>query len=203
MRAVVLGVQPSVPAASQAHTDEMGVSTTALENQRDRVDTGGAAARGRDAARLATPVGHAVRASHPRWVPGSTSPVLTGQHVASIAHRLQAWRGTWAAPLPGHALVLVDQQRRVSTAGVVTEDGHAQERRGIAQGLSSVSAGDLWIADRHVCPRGRRGGIARREAAVLLRQPGQWPGERLGAPRRQGVPRRGPVLAPAMRVDGW
>jgi hypothetical protein len=89
-RAVVRGVQPSVPAASQAHKAEMGVSTTALENQRDRVATEVAAALGRDSARLAPPVGHAWRACHPRGGPGSTSTVLDGHQWASTAQRLQA-----------------------------------------------------------------------------------------------------------------
>jgi len=83
---------------------------------------------------------------------------------------------------------------------VVTEAGHAQERRGIAQGLSSVRAGDLWSADRHVCPLGLLGGSARREAAGLLRPHGPWPGELLGAPIRQGVTRSGTVCAQALLV---
>ena len=97
MREVVLGVQPSVHAAYQAHKEEIGVSTTALYNKLDRIETGVAAALVRDSARLAIPVVHALRASPPRWVPGSTSTVLDGNHVAATAHRLQAWRGTWAA----------------------------------------------------------------------------------------------------------
>lgn len=200
MSEVVLGVQPSVHAASQAHKEEIGVSTTALSHKLARVETGVAAALGRDAARLATPVVHALRASHPRWVPGSTSTVRDGKHVASTAHRLPALRGPWAAPLPGQARVIVDQQRRVITEVVVTEDGHAQERRGSAQVLESVSAGDLWIADRNVCTLGLMGGIARREAAFLLRQHGPWQGELLGAPIRQGVTRSGTVFAQAMLV---
>src|SRR6266487_6184035 len=69
MSEVVLGVQPSVHAASQAHQEEMGVSTTALYNKLDRVETGVAAALVRDSARLAVPVVHALRASHPRQTP--------------------------------------------------------------------------------------------------------------------------------------
>ena len=45
------------------------------------------------------------------------------------------------------------------------------------------------------------GGIARREAAFLLRQHGQLPGERLGAPIRQGVTRSGTVVEQAMLVS--
>ncbi len=43
-------------------------------------------------------------------------------------------------------------------------------------------------------------GIARREAAFLLRQHGQLPGELLGAPLRPGVTRSGTVCAQAMLV---
>jgi hypothetical protein len=173
MSEVVLGVQPSVHAASQAHTEARGVSPTALYNKLDRVETAVAAARVRDSARLAAPVVQALRASHPRWVPGSPIKGLDGNHWASTAHRLQELRGTWAAPLPGQACVLVDQQHRLITDVVLTEDGHAQERRGIARVLHRVSAGDLWIADRNFCPLGLMFGMACRGAAFLVRQHGQ------------------------------
>jgi hypothetical protein len=200
MREVVRGVQPSVHAAYQAHKEEIGVSTTALYNKLDRVATVVAAALVRDAARRATPAIQAVGASHPRGVPGYTPKSLDGHPLGSTEHRLQDWRDSWAAPLPGQALVSLDQQRMVITDVVLEEDGHAQECRGIAQGLYRVSAGALWIAARNFCTRGLRGGIARREAAFLVRQPGQVQGERLGTPTRQGVTRSGPVYEHAMLV---
>ena len=82
------------------------MSTTALYNKLDRGETSVAAALVRDSARLAEPVIQALHASHPRWVPGSTVKVLDGNHWSATAHRLQEWRGTWAAPLPGQALVV-------------------------------------------------------------------------------------------------
>jgi hypothetical protein len=66
--------------------------------------------------------------------------------------------------------------------------------------LYSVSAGDLWIADRNFCTRGLMFGIARRGAAFLVRQHGQMHGERLGTPTRQGVTRSGTVYEQAMLV---
>lgn len=66
-RAVVLGGQPSVHAASQSQKEAIGVSTTALDKKLDRIETGVAAALGRDSARLAEPVIVALRASRPRW----------------------------------------------------------------------------------------------------------------------------------------
>jgi hypothetical protein len=70
MSAVVLGVPPTVHAASQADTAALGVSTTALYHKRDRVATGVSAALVRDSAALAEPVVKAWRATHPRWLPG-------------------------------------------------------------------------------------------------------------------------------------
>jgi IS4 transposase len=200
MSEVVLGVQPSVHAAYQAHKEEIGVSTTALYNKLDRVETAVAAALVRDSARLAAPVVQALRASHPRWVPGYTIKVLDGNHLASTEHRLQELRGTWAAPLPGQALVILDQQRRLITDVVLTEDGHAQERRGITRVLHSVSAGDLWIADRNFCTLGLMFGMACRGAAFLVRQHGQLQGELLGTPTRQGTTRSGTVYEQALML---
>ena len=90
----VLGVHPPVPAASQANKDARGVSTTALYNTLDRVEPGVSAALVRDAAERAEPVSKALRASHPRWLPGSQSKGLEGHHCSSTAPRLKAVRGT-------------------------------------------------------------------------------------------------------------
>ena len=200
MSEVVLGIQPSVHAAYQAHKEEMGVSTTALYNKLDRVETTVAAALVRDSARLAAPVVQALRANHRRWVPGYAIKVLDGNHLAATEHRLQELRGTWAAPLPGQALVVLDQQRMVITDVILNEDGHAQERRGIPEVLHRVSAGDLWIADRNFCTLGLLCGIARRGAAFLIRQHGQLQGELLETRTRQGVTRSGTVYEQAMLV---
>ena len=62
----------------------------------------------RISATLAEPVVKALQASHPRWLPGYQIKVLDGNHLSSTEHRLKALRGTWAAPLPGHALVVLD-----------------------------------------------------------------------------------------------
>jgi hypothetical protein len=112
---VVLGVHPTVHAAYQANKDAIGVSTTALYNKLDRVETAVSAALVRDSAALAEPVVKALRASHPRWLPGYQIKVLDGHHVSATEHRRKALRGTWAAPFPGQALVVLDQQRMLIT----------------------------------------------------------------------------------------
>ena len=98
MREGVLGVHPNGHAAYQANKDAIGVSTTALYNKLDRVETAVAAALVRDSAALAAPVVKALRASHPRWLSGYQSKVLDGHHFSSTAHRLKALRDTGAAP---------------------------------------------------------------------------------------------------------
>ena len=112
---------------------------------------------------------------------------------SSTEHRLKELRGTWAAPLPGQALVVLDQQRMLITDVFLSEDGHAQERRLIAQVLQHVEADHLWIEDRNFCTLGLMFGMARRGAAFVVRQHGQLQGELLGRLTRQGTTRSGPV----------
>jgi len=126
--------------------------------------------------------------------------VLEGNHLSPTAHRLKAWRGTWAAPLPGQALVVLDQQRMLMTDVLLSEDGHAQERSLIAQGLQHVRADQLWSEDRHVCTLGLMFGMARRGAACVVRQHGQVQGEFLGRPTRKGASRSGPVYEQPLYV---
>ena len=200
MSEVVLGVHPTVHAAYQTNKAAIGVSTTALYNKLDRVETGVAAALVRDSAALAEPVVKALQASHPRWVPGYQIKVLDGNHLAATEHRLKALRGTWAAPLPGQALVVLDQQRMLITDVFLHEDGHAQERRLIAEVLQHVQADDLWIEDRNFCTLGLMFGMARRGAAFVVRQHGQVQGELVGRLTRQGTSRSGSVYEQPLLV---
>src|SRR5438128_841283 len=200
MSEVVLGVHPNVHAAYQANKDAIGVSTTALYNKLDRVETGVSAALVRDSAELAEPVIKALRASHPRWLPGYQIKVLDGNHLSSTEHRLKELRGTWAAPFPGQALVVLDPQRMLITDVVLSEDGHAQERSLIAQVLQHVEEDQLWIEDRNFCPLSLMFGMARRGAAFVVRQHGQLQGECFGRANRTGTTRSGPVYEQAMLV---
>jgi IS4 transposase len=200
MSEVVLGVHPTVHAAYQANKASIGVSTTALYNKLDRVETGVSAALVRDSAALAEPVVKALRASHPRWVPGYQIKVLDGNHLATTEHRLKELRGTWAAPLPGQALVVLDQQRMLITDVFLNEDGHAQERRLIAEVLQHVQADDLWMEDRNFCTRTLLFGMAQRGAVFVVRQHSQLQGEYLGRPIRKGASRCGAVYEQPLLV---
>ncbi len=200
MSEAVLGVHPTVHAAYQATKEAIGVSTSALYNKLDRVEPRVSAALVHDSAELAEPVVKALRASHPRWIPGYQMKVLDGNHLSATEHRLKALRGPWSAPLPGQALVVLAQQRLLITDVILSEDGHAQERSLIAEVLQLVEADQLWIEDRNFCPLGLLFGMARRGAVFVVRQHAQVQGELLGRAKRTGTTRSGPVSEHAMRV---
>jgi Transposase DDE domain len=109
-------------------------------------------------------------------------------------------RDTWAAPLPGQALVVLDQQRMLITDVFLSEDGHAQERRLIAAVLQHVKADDLWIEDRNFCTLGLMFGMTRRGAAFVVRQHGQLQGELVGRLTRKGASRSGLVYEQPLLV---
>jgi hypothetical protein len=200
MSEVVLGVHPTVHAAYKTNKDRIGVSTTALSNKLDRVEPAVSAALVHDSAELTEPVIKALRASHPRWIPGYQIKVLDGNHLSATEHRLKELRGSWAAPLPGQALVVLDQQRMLITDVILSEDGHAQERSLIPEVLQLVEADQLWIEDRNFCTLGLMFGMARRGAAFVVRQHGQLQGELWGRAKRTGTTRSGPVYEQAMLV---
>src|SRR5713101_4304923 len=151
MGQVVLGVQPSVHAAYQAQAAQLGISDQAIYDKLRQVELRVSAELVRDAARQAAPVIGALQAELPPLVPGYRTKILDGNHLAASDHRLEALRHTWAAPLPGQILVVLDQQPMLATEVVLCEDGHAQERSLLGQVLPLVEQDDLWIADRNFC----------------------------------------------------
>jgi len=95
MSEVVLGVHPTVHAAYTANKrGNWGVDHCPVQ-QLDRVEPEVSAALVHDSAALAEPVVKALRASHPRWIPGYQIKVLDGNHLSATEHRLKALRGTW------------------------------------------------------------------------------------------------------------
>jgi hypothetical protein len=200
MSQVVLGLQPSIHAAYQAQAQELGVSDQAVYDKLNHVELGVSAELVRDSARQAAGVIDALAAGRPALLPGYRTRILDGNHFSATEHRLAELRGTWAAPLPGKALVVLDPQRMVVPEVFLCEDGQAQERSMLAAVLGTVQAGDLWIADRNLGTLAFMGGIAARAAAFIFRQHGQLKGELLGEPQSRGKTRTGKVSEQALRV---
>jgi Transposase DDE domain len=198
---VVLGVHPSVHAAFQALEEkDATVSLTAVYNKLDRVEPVVSAALVRDAAQQTAPLIDALGARLEPWLPGYRCRILDGNHLAATEHRLEELRTTWAAPLPGKILVVLDQERMLAEEVFPTEDGHAQERSLLDATLESIRAGDLWIADRNFCTFKFLFGIARRLGFFLIRQHGTVKGKLVGRRRKIGRCPTGMVYEQAIEL---
>lgn len=198
---VVLGVHPSVHAAFQAlDENEATVSLTAVYNKLDRVEPVMSAALVRDAAQQTAPVIDALGARLQPWLPGYRCRILDGNHLSATEHRLEELRTTWAAPLPGKILVVLDQERMLADEVFLTEDGHAQERSLLEATLASVRARDVWIADRNFCTFKFLFGIARRLGYFLIRQHGSVKGRLVGRRRKIGRCQTGMVYEQAIEL---
>lgn len=200
MSQVVLGVQPSVHAAYQAQAEKLGVSDQAVYDKLNRVELGISAELVRDSARQAAPVIGALRAKVPPLLKGYRTKILDGNHLSATQHRIEELRTTWAAPLPGKALVVLDQELMVASDVFLCEDGHAQERSLLGEVLSSMAENELWIADRNFCTIDFLLGIASHQSRFVIRQHGQLKGELIGRRQTKGKSSSGQVYEQKLRI---
>jgi IS4 transposase len=200
MGQVVLGVQPSVHAAYQALAEQIGVSDQAVYDKLKRVELGVSAELVRDSARQATPVIRALRATLPPFLKGYRTRILDGNHLSATDRRIEELRTTWAAPLPGKILVVLEQELMLASEVFLCEDGHAQERSLLTEVLSSVGHDELWIADRNFCTTQFLTGIASRLGSFVIRQHGSLQGELLGVRKARGKTATGHVYEQNIRI---
>lgn len=207
MSEVTFGWQPSVHAAYQSRIEEAEVSITALYNKLNRVEPNVSAELVRDSFRQAEPLVRLLPASGPSWLAGFHVKVLDGNHLAATEHRVEELRSTWAAALPGKALVVLDQECMLIRDVFLTEDGHAQERSLPATAdlrledvAETVEQNDLWIADRNFCTQPFLCAIAARRGRFLIRQHGQLQGRLLGKRKHAGATETGIVYGQKMLI---
>jgi IS4 transposase len=197
---VVLRVEPSVHAAYQRREEELGVSPAAVYNKLNRVELAVSAALVNDSAQRARTLIAALRAPLEPWLSGYRCRVLDGNHLSGTEHRIEELRMTWAAPLPGRALVVLDPQWMLATHAFLTPCGHASERTLLDDVLTVVEARDVWIADRNFCTLGFLFGIARRLGFFVIRQHGSLQGTLIGERRRCGRIHTGVVYEQAIEL---
>lgn len=200
MGQVVLGIHPSVHAAYQSQAEELGVSDQAVYDKLNNVELVVSAELVRDSARQAAPVIHKLRAKLPPLLKGYRTKILDGNHLSASEHRIEELRSTWAAPLPGKILVVLDQELMVASKVFLSEDGHAQERSLFDEVLPSVEPGDLWIADRNFCTVGFMFGIAARGGSFVIRQHGQLKGTLVGSRKSKGKTSTGKVYEQKIQI---
>ncbi len=200
MQAVVLGTEPSVFAAYRKRRHHLPVSDDALYNKLKGMERGVSAALVRDSAERAEAVIDALHARHAPWLPGYRVRILDGNHLSATEHRLEPLRATWAAPLPGAILVVMDPELDLATEVFLTPDGHAQERSLLDDVLPVVRERDLWLADRNFCTLKFLFDIAAKKAYFLVRQHGKVHGCLKGQRRFVGESSTGKVYEQALEL---
>jgi hypothetical protein len=200
MARVVLNQEPSVHAAYRKLEDQIPVSDQSVYNKLQHVELAVSAGLVQDSARQVAPVLKALRAGLPPLLPGYHVKILDGNHLAATEHRLQELRRTWAAPLPGLVLAVLDQEQRTVTDVLLSEDGHAQERSLLAEVYPLVRKGDVWVADRNFCTLGLIWEIFARGGFFVFRQHGNVTGELLGERKPRGRCATGRVYEQRLRL---
>ena len=200
MQAVVLGAEPTVYAAYRKRRHTLGVSDQAVYDKLDGMELGLSAALVQDAAQQAAPVIDALAARRAAWLPGYRVRLLDGNHLSATEHRLAELRTTWAAPLPGTALVVLEPETGLATDVFLTPDGHAQERALLDDVLAIVRERDVWIADRNFCTLKFLIAIGQRCGGFVIRQHGTLKGRLRGRRRFQGEGPTGKVYEQALEL---
>jgi hypothetical protein len=202
--AVACRMYPAVHAAYQDDADRLGVTVRALYDKLARMEPTVGEALVRHTAAQLKPVLQQLGATLPPLVPGYTTKILDGNHLAASQRRLGELRDVAAGPLPGQTLVVLEPEYQLASAVLCCEDGHAQERSRLDRVLAHVQAKDLWVADRNFCTTGFLFALARRRARFVMRQHGStlhW--EREGPRRRVGEVPEGVVYEqPLWLEDG-
>ena len=201
MQSVVLGVEPSVFAAYRKRRHTLPVTDDSIYNKLKGMELGVSAALVRDSAERATAVIDEFKARRAPWLPGYNIRILDGNHLSATEHRLEPLRDTWAAPLPGKILVVMDPELGLACEAFLTPDGHAQERALLDDVLATVRAKELWIADRNFCTLKFLFEIADKSAFFLIRQHGQIQGRLKGRRRYLGQSSTGKVYEQAIDLE--
>jgi hypothetical protein len=198
---VATGGRRSVNDAYLAREEEFTVSVASVYNKLNRIETEVSRQMVRQTAmRLADIVAQLAPRRQP-LLAGYRTKILDGNHLAATEHRIEELRSIAAGPLPGHALVVLEPDRMLATDVFPCADGHAQERSLLPQVLTTVEARDLWIADRNFCTTGFLFGIAKQDAAFVIRQHKQnLTCELLGERHKIGRCPRGMIYEQQMQI---
>ena len=203
MSDVVLGKQPSVNAAYRKLQDRMGVSLNAVYNKLDRVEPRISQALVRHSYQQVSEIRRDLGGNRQNDVPGYRTRILDGNHLSKTEHRLAETRDITAAPLPGKCLAVLDPRFEAIVDYFPIEDGHAQERTAIDALLETVQRNDLWVGDRNFCTLKLLYGIAKSNAAFVIRHHKQLEGVGLGKRKKVGKCATGVVYERTMTLPAY
>lgn len=200
MSDVVYAIEPSINAAYQAASQEIDVSITSVYNKLNAMETGVSAELVRYSAQATEPIIQELDAALPAWLEGVRTKIVDGTCIHATEHRIEELRHEAAGALPGKALAVFDPALKLITDAFLCEDGHAQERRLFDEVLDTVTAGELWIADRNFCTRGFLFGIDARQARFLVREHALLPWSATGPEQPAGQSDSGGLYEQPIRI---
>ncbi|MGC1492622.1 MAG: transposase [Candidatus Acidiferrum sp.] len=201
MGLVATRIKPSVHAAYQDQIEEVGVTVKAVYDKLQRVKPCVSQALVRQTAARMVKIVDAMKNDSPELLPGYRVKILDGNHLRRTERRLGVLRELNVAPLPGHALVVLDPRRKLLIDVFPCEDAHAQERTLLAEVLETVEPADVWIADRNFCTTCFLLGLhGRRAFFVIRRHLGSLRGELIGNRTAVGTGPTGKIYEQRMRV---
>jgi hypothetical protein len=173
MSLVVCGQRPTVKAAYHHLLERVPVTLKSVYEKLQHLETPVSAALVRTVAQRCQALISELGGTGPELVPPYRVKILDGNHLAATQKRVRVTRGHTAGPLPGLSLAVLDAASMLVTDVIPCEDGYANERSLIEEVLSRVSAGEVWIADRLFSTLDFFAGLARRQAAFVIRRHGQ------------------------------
>lgn len=186
MASVILGQNRSVYAAHRKHAERLGASCTAFYNKLQRIEP--------QTSRALVQHSHHQTVEIQKWIggverhdiPGYQTRILDGNHLAKTEHRLKETRALAAGPLPGKSLAVLDPRFKTICDFIPIEDGHAQELSGLDAIIETLTARQIWIADRNFCTLKFMYGIAAKSSCFVIRQHGKLKGEVKGKEKKVG-----------------
>lgn len=175
MMLVVCGIHKTVHSAYQASKQDIGVSVQAVYEKLNGLEVTTSAALVRHTAGAVTPLITELGGTHAPRFPGYRLKIVDGNCLEATEHRLKELRPLAAGALPGKSLVVYDPEVGIPCDVFPCEDGHAQERALLGAVLSTVQAGEIWMADRNMCTRAFTCGIDDQQAYFVIREHGNFP----------------------------
>lgn len=201
MGLVALRIHPSPHAAFQDRVEELGVTAKALYDKLQRMEPALSRHLVLDTAQRMDQIIRRTGGTLKKLLPGYRVKILDGNHLRRTERRIEELRQINGAPLPGHALVVLDPETRLVVDVFPCEDGHAQERTLLPQVLETVQADDVWIDDRNFCTADFLFGMDQRKAFFVTRQHSCTPRwELIGKRVKAGYCETGEVFEQAVRV---
>lgn len=200
MGLVAAKIHPTVYAGYRAMSEQLHVTHKAVYDKLQGIESAVSRELLRETSARLAQIVRKMRGPGEPLLPGYRVKILDGNHLRRTQRRLHVLANKNAAPLPGHALVVLDPQLSLVTDLFPCEDAYTQERKLLPAVLETVERRDLWIADRNFCTLDFLFGLCAKSAKFAIRQHAAMPFEHVGRRRKIGRISTGTVYEQRARL---